>query len=338
MQNINNKDCNREISKLTIRTTLRHFFLSHHSAKRLFWLKKISQVQRGLAQAAVEMAVLGSLILFVFSICLTYVQRMDAQLELKMEAFRKALNRAYARNASVSYTVKKDKRFYNLMANWGESQPSTLAASSTVMWQKGLAGCQHGQGNCENRADEGTGQSAFAYYEVNNHLLGVPDNEVLGQDVMLPRYVKRARGYIEEVDEWKQIKVPVSVWKDVSYRTNNYNIESRKQEEAAEEGTPSSIDNRQSLDINENVYTRIFVRFDDADSDEREDVHTPEYVYEGGELTYDENNVWSPTETYPSGFAREGAYYNPDTNRIEYDPDIPENSTTTVWRNWHTNF
>ena len=53
-------------------------------------------------QAVAELAIFGSLILLVFSIILMYGQRLETQQQVKMEAFRKALQKAYDRNGSVS--------------------------------------------------------------------------------------------------------------------------------------------------------------------------------------------------------------------------------------------
>ena len=289
------------------------------------------------------MAVLGSLLMLAFSALLTFSQRMDGQVEMKMEAFRKALNRSYARNASVSYTVKKDKRFYNLMGGFLQSEPSTMAASASVMWQKGMSGCQHDSETygttCENDRDNNTSQSSFAYYEVNNQLIGVEDTDVLSlrrnQERMLPRYKKYTKTHTgDDVVS----KVPASVWRDETVKEADSTVTSRKEERP---GPGSRIDNRQTLVLNENIRTQVFLRYDTAMNLPDDDIHLPDYAYDDeGFTTRDEDGDavesvgagWGPSE------ARQGAYYNNNVNRIEYDPQVGVNDELIIERNWRTNF
>lgn len=290
-------------------------------------------------QAALEVAILGSLILVVFASVLSYGQRFDSQVDIKMEAFRKALNRAYARNAGVSYTLKKDKRFYSLLGNFGEGQPNSMSASATVMWQKGLAGCQDGDFDCENKRDEGTQQGAFAYYEINNQLIGNSDEDVVGGDRMIPRYPKKTKSWQDdEPDEYTIVKVPASVYFDVARRTTNLTSKSTKQERPAADG-PSTIDNKQEMALNENIYTTSFVRYDKATSDANEAVHIPEYVYETSNYTFDGDDDGTNENyiIYKPGTSQQGAYYNTLNNRIEYDP-VAADATVTKTRNWRTIF
>ncbi|HOX54295.1 MAG: hypothetical protein PHI86_01560 [Candidatus Omnitrophica bacterium] len=291
-------------------------------------------------QAALEVAILGTLILVVFATVLSYGQRFDSQVDLKMEAFRKALNRAYARNAGVSYTLKKDKRFYSLLGNFGEGQPTNLSASATVMWQKGLAGCQDGEHGCDNKKDEGTQQGSFAYYEINNQLIGSTDGDVIGNDRMIPRYPKKTKSYQDDdEDEYTIVKVPASVYFDVSRRKTNITSTSTKRE-TPEGAGPSAIDNRQDMALNESIYTISSVRYDAATSNANEPVHIPQYVYEGENYSFDGNDDGTPENynIFTAGQSRQGAYYNTLNNRIEYDPVVQEGDSTTKTRNWHTTF
>jgi hypothetical protein len=108
-----------------------------------------------IGQAPVELAILGTLILFAFSVLLIYGQRLNATQRLKMEVFRKAMERAYKKNSSVSYTIKKDARIADLFSGM-QGQRSSTSASATVMWVKGLPGKQ----DKENEQN-------LPYYEVN---------------------------------------------------------------------------------------------------------------------------------------------------------------------------
>lgn len=298
-------------------------------------------------QAALEVAILGTLILVVFATVLSYSQRFDSQVDLKMEAFRKALNRAYARNSGVSYTVKKDKRFYTLLGNFGEGQPTNLSASATVMWQKGFSGCQDGQSvdgkECRNERDKGESQGSFAYYEINNQLVGAEDGDVFGDDRMIPRYPKKTKSFQEEDEgEYTIVKVPASVYFDVAKRKSNITSTSTKRE-TPEGAGPSAIDNRQEMALNENIYTTSFVRYDTVTSNANEEVHVPQYVYETGGYAFDYNDdghidADEHYTIFQPGTSRQGSYYNTENNRIEYDPMVQEGDTTTKTRNWHTTF
>jgi hypothetical protein len=147
---------------------------------------------------------------------------------------------------------------------------------------------------------------------------------------MLPRYPKLSKSYTEEDDdEGTTIYVPASVWLAVTRSKSTSTTRSKKQE------TPTAINNRQQLDINSNVYTKVFVRYDKAPSLARDRVHIPEYVYQGDSYPYDGGTytIYNPTKEF-----RQGAYYNTKNNRIEYDPAVSENSQLTIWRNWQTNF
>ncbi|MBM3248813.1 MAG: hypothetical protein FJZ10_05300 [Candidatus Omnitrophica bacterium] len=346
MNNYSNKSIRHNLAQapLEIPQSARKSFHNNHRrssifardrrpASKVLLIKSISLT----GQAALEVAILGSLILVVLSTLLTYGQRFDAQQDMKMEAFRKALNRSYARNAAVSYTLNKDKRYYNLMAGYGEGQPSRLSASASVMWQKGAAGCREGTEvggkTCKNSREDKTAQSSFAYYEINNQLIGREDPDVFGDDIMIPRYPKLTKSYTEEDDdEGTTMKVPAGVWQEVSRRKTNQTSKSTKQERP---GTTSTIDNSQQLTLNENVYTKASLRYDRATTNAtREDIHVPVYVYEGGGYSYGGNDyiIMTPPE------ARQGAYYNSQNNRIEYDPEVREDAAVTKNRNWRTIF
>ncbi len=279
-------------------------------------------------QAAAELAILGSLVLVAFSSLITYGQRIDAQQALKQEAFRKALQKSYQRNANVSYTLKKDNRFYNALANFGESQPSTLTASASVMWQKGMAGCQHDEHGCHNKKednDSSTIQGSFSYYEVNNQFVGTHDWEtarVGNPDVMLTRYPKAATDPTGGDDTWS--KVPSTVWRDVTAKHTQLTSTSRKHQLPAGEG-PARISNTQRMELSENIESTVFLRRDTSVSQHDADDGSPA---EGD---------WELLD--PQDLAQ-GAWYDTNDNRIKYDPNTINNPDNRVIinRTWDTNF
>ncbi|MFC1594079.1 hypothetical protein ACFL38_02005 [Candidatus Omnitrophota bacterium] len=283
-----------------------------------------------IGQAAVEMAVLGSLILVCFSAVLNYAQQYTAQQEFKQETFRKALNKSYVRNSGVSFTAKKDARFYNTFGGFYEGGTSPLVASASVMWQKGTAGCQHG-GDCSNDNN----QSTFAYYEVNNQLMGqedgaTPQHEAGGlsdrSDRTIPRYEREVTDYQGRPSA---SLVPASPWREAAHRQSNSVSTTRKREE---NGT---IINRQQIEIDDEINTTLFLRFDDAPIDMRsEDEHIPHYV-----------NQTEPTRTFddaggetidPLRTFTQRPFFNADTHRLEYRGEGQGGGPVTLWREWTT--
>jgi len=168
----------------------------------------VKERDRSRGQAAVELAILGSLILLAVSTLLIYGQRLELQQQLKMEAFRKALQKAYQRNSSVTYTLKKDSRFFNLMAGFGQGQASTLGASASAMWQKGAPGASGAKGQT---------QASFAYYQINDEMVGIQDT---GGDIMLPRYNRTTIDSDGAISG--EMTVPVSVYKEERVSTEDY--------------------------------------------------------------------------------------------------------------------
>ena len=101
---------------------------------------KTQSVRRRKAQAAAELAIFGALIIVILNMIISYGQRTMYNNEVKAEAFRKALQQAYYRNAPVSYRIRKDSRIGSAMNRLG--QDAAASASVQVMWTKGVAGLQ----------------------------------------------------------------------------------------------------------------------------------------------------------------------------------------------------
>ncbi len=245
------------------------------------------------AQAAVELTILGTLILLCFSMILMYGQRLELENQLKMEAFRKALKKAYDRNSSVSYTVRKEARFFNLFSGFGQGQEATLAGSASVMWQKGIAGDQDSSPKGED--------SNFAFYEINDMVLE-------NSDTGLPRKEKDTIGFDGSEHT---VRVPVSVYKEEGTRQEAYDSSVTKQEESS-----GKIRNVKTSDLTDTVTTTLYTRFDNAESDARisdpDQIPLPEY---------EETETLGP-HTYGGYLVTQtDAEHNQDTNRIEYSED-----------------
>ena len=93
-------------------------------------------------QAIMEMAIFGSLFLFLFSIFLSYSQRLNDQQYVQMETFRRTLEKACtAKGASslgAGYSVQMTdlQQRHNVDASEGfrKGSTSTVSASSSVFW------------------------------------------------------------------------------------------------------------------------------------------------------------------------------------------------------------
>jgi hypothetical protein len=193
------------------------------------------------------MAILGSLILLCFSTLLTFGQRLEEQQNVKMEAFRYALQKAWNKNSSVSYTYRKDGRFFNLNSGFGQGEPSGLSSTANVMWQKGNAGSQGA-----------TEDNAFAYYRIND------------QELEMNRHSKDV---IAHDGSHSDVKVPESVYKEQERRLTNYSTTVSKNE------TPDgTITNTKTSDLQDTNTLKLYTRWDDSESDARYGPGNPRYV------------------------------------------------------------
>lgn len=93
-------------------------------------------------QAVAEMAIFGSLIIFLFGTLLAYVQRANDQQYAQMAAFRRALEKSNTHlgndtdgaGASVQYTLVENRRQSDFSGNFRKGSGQSLSASSNVFW------------------------------------------------------------------------------------------------------------------------------------------------------------------------------------------------------------
>ncbi|MDD2752590.1 MAG: hypothetical protein PHN59_05620 [Candidatus Omnitrophica bacterium] len=93
-------------------------------------------------QAAAEMAIFGSIILFVLSVLIAYVQKLNDQQLSKMESFRRALQKATtyqdeeseSPGASVQYFLVQNRRHADLTGGFGKGVTETLHSDASVYW------------------------------------------------------------------------------------------------------------------------------------------------------------------------------------------------------------
>jgi hypothetical protein len=286
---------------------------------------------RNSAQAAVELAIFGSLILLAFSVLLMYGQRLDSQQQVKMEAFRRALQKAYQRNGSVNYTYKKEDRSFNLFGGFGQGQPSTVSSSASVSWSKGIPGPQEGEDSImfdipivgvvwaildpENMGANRMKEGSYSYYAIND------------QEMELAKYPKQQ---IDINGKLVTIYAPVSVYNEEQRRDESFSSNVVRQE------TPEfGIVNTKVSKLKDTISTTLHVRFDDSEADatKANTAVLPKYVYENEE--YEDEDMKKQTVKPVDNQIVLGAYARDDINRVGYSKD-KVGTTIQRQRTWET--
>lgn len=93
-------------------------------------------------QAILEMAIFGSIILFLFGVLLSYMQRQNDQQYVQMETFRRALLKGCTNNSSAQLTNLENRRYADISGSFKKGSPNTLSSSSSVFWAVPEAGGQ----------------------------------------------------------------------------------------------------------------------------------------------------------------------------------------------------
>lgn len=107
--------------------------------------KNIKYLRNKKGQAAAEMALFGSLVLFIFGILLSYVQRFNEQQYVQMETFRRALEKANSgldtgeasedgAGASVQFSFIENRKHTDLQGGFRKGNTQTFSGSSSVFW------------------------------------------------------------------------------------------------------------------------------------------------------------------------------------------------------------
>jgi len=210
---------------------------------RINWLNKK-------AQASVELAILGTLILVAFGWALNYGLTLASQQKAKQEAFRRALDKAYERNTSVSYTLKKNDRIASTASGgYNRGQANSAGSSASVNWVMGVPGEQGSED-----------QVSMAYWRFNEQN---PNQNTYG----LPRVEKTSVG-IDGSE--RTVLVPVSVYNDESNRTENYSSNVRKSE------SDGGITFVKTANITDATSGTAYMRYDAAVDEEPWDDETPD--------------------------------------------------------------
>lgn len=95
-------------------------------------------------QSMAELAIFGSIVLFIFGMLLSYLQRMNDQQYVQMENFRTTLtianlggltvDDAVNGGAAASLTSMETRRHVDLSGNYQKRSPQTMSSSAQVFW------------------------------------------------------------------------------------------------------------------------------------------------------------------------------------------------------------
>jgi len=219
----------------------------------------MTRIKNKRGQAAAEMAILGALIITAFSYIMNFGQTLGAAQQNKMETFRRALQKAYIRNASVNYTLKRNERMASVNSGFFQGQAIAPQSSSSVTWQKGKAGDM-----------KSVNQGSFAFWQID-------DTEVKGENELGPEYglpLRLQDSYDAQggKSDW-QVYVPASLYKVNETRTEKYSLNSDKKE------SHSGINYTKTATMDDSAAGTLYLHYNDAIDETPADDHVPEPVW-----------------------------------------------------------
>lgn len=275
-------------------------------------------------QSAMELAILGTLILIGFASVMAYGQKLYGINQAKMEAFRKAMSKAWVMNANASYTLKKNTREAALESGYGHGGPGTNQSSASVMWVKGKSGY-------ESFVDTlGEEQGSFNYYEYNGQTLG-------DAQFGLPGHETTTVGY--DGSE-KTVLTPESVYTDNEVRTEDYRGTLSNNATIIKEETNSNIKITKGANVTDSGSGTFKARWDSAVDESPWDDEVPASIWNAGQTStasYSKGYSYSSEWTTPHDLNGSNA---PQSNTVSVNVD-----TNAIWcmnylggqYNWNTN-
>lgn len=93
--------------------------------------------RKEMGQAATELAVLGSLVLVIFSFLINYSEKLNRKQSYIQQTFRAALKEARGANGSASYTKVAFRRMPNAYSPYELGQLDSFSSSASVYWGTG---------------------------------------------------------------------------------------------------------------------------------------------------------------------------------------------------------
>lgn len=190
-------------------------------------------------QTLIELAIFGSLILFVFGALLSYMQRLNDQQYIEMGTFRRALEKACTyqgeisegAGASVQYTQLENRRNVDLASGFKKGSTSSTGYSSSVFW-------------AVPKLEQGSEPESLIIYRVNED--------------------ERQRNYRDFVPKEHENDWAFRI-EDASFASNVDFSETITKEE-----TPAVITNTKSSRLNETISTTIPYKIVKKDDDEND--------------------------------------------------------------------
>ncbi len=232
-------------------------------------------------QAAAELAILGILIITAFSYIMNFGQSMGAQQQTKMESFRRALQKAYIRNAGTSYTLKKTVNIASPNAGFYQGQGLAPEASTNVTWQKGKPGDM-----------KSLRQSSFAFWQINDKNISAvhdTDEQMTGDlsQYGLPLNYQTTYGSDGSESDYEML-IPASVYKDNAERTEKYTFSSNKQESDA------NVKYNKAASVQDDISGKLYTHFNTAaDKDPGDDKPQPPSYEEAATLPYSDSTTYA---------------------------------------------
>lgn len=89
------------------------------------------------AQAATELAVLGAIVLIMFSFLINYSEKLNRKQSYIQQTFRAALEEARSANGSASFTKVVFRRMPNAYSPYELGQLDSFSSSASVYWGTG---------------------------------------------------------------------------------------------------------------------------------------------------------------------------------------------------------
>lgn len=185
-------------------------------------------------QAVVELAVFGSLILFAFGIVYSFLQQFNDQQYVKMEAFRRGLEKAChgpdGAGASVQYTVLANRHFSDLSSDYKKGNTGLVSGSSSIYW-------------AVPKLQRGVKAKTITYFKVNEEEQDYDNDDYISEPL---------RRYDEEGEERNvyQSFVPGS---EIDFDSSVQFTENTQKAE-----NPTTITNTRSSTLNETIGTTLY--------------------------------------------------------------------------------
>ena len=131
------------------------------------------------AQAVLELATFGSLVLFCLALLIHFGLQMNYQQNLQMQAFRKALKMAFYKqgpSSSANLAVIKDKPMVDPADRWGFADRVSVGSGASVTWSNTLNGVYVN----EISEDPDVKDMPRTYIEINKEAggIGLADDEI----------------------------------------------------------------------------------------------------------------------------------------------------------------